>query len=56
MPLQNPARVGIHDKNRKLAGVEQDGVGGFRANAMNGQEFVAQLLRSAFEHSVSEPS
>jgi len=42
MPLEDSARIGIHDKNRKLAGVEQDGVGSFRTNAMNGKELVAK--------------
>jgi hypothetical protein len=42
MPLEDSARIGIHDKNRKLAGVEQDGVGSLRANAMNGKELVAK--------------
>ena len=42
MPLEDSARIGIHNENRMLAGIQQDGVRSFRTNAMNGKEFFAQ--------------
>ena len=33
--------VGIDDENRVPAGVEQNGVGGFRADAGNGEQFAS---------------
>ncbi len=38
MPLEDSARIGIHDENRMIAGIEQDGVGSFGTNAMNAKE------------------
>ena len=42
MPLEDSARIGIHNENRMLAGVEQDGIGSFRTNAVNSKELFAQ--------------
>src|SRR6516164_4824542 len=50
MPLEDSARIGIHDKNRKLAGVEKDGVGSFRTNAMNGKDLFAKCGGRRLKH------
>ncbi len=50
MPLEDSARIGIHHKNRKLAGVEKDGVGSFRTNAMNGKELFAKCGGWSLKH------
>jgi hypothetical protein len=34
--LQDPARIGVHNENGVLAGVKENGVGSFRADAANG--------------------
>src|ERR1700757_5361169 len=50
MALKNAPRVGIHNKDGVIPCVEQDGVGGFRANAVNGQEPLSQLRGGNAEH------
>ena len=52
MPLQNSARVSVHYKNGMVAGVEQNGISGFRANALEYQQFGAKLFRWLREHSI----
>src|SRR6185312_7794943 len=50
--LEDATSIGIHDKDRMVAGVKQDGVGGFRAHAIQGQQFCTQLCSGLSEHSV----
>jgi len=38
MPREDSARIGVHHENRMVAGIEEDGVGSFRTDAMNGKE------------------
>lgn len=38
MPLKDSARIGIHNENSMLAGIEEDGVGSFGTDAMNSKE------------------
>src|SRR5258708_28735803 len=48
--LQNSARVSIDNKNGMIAAVQQNGVGGFGANAVQRQQLSAQLLGRLREH------
>jgi hypothetical protein len=32
VPVQNPIRVTVHDKDRSMGGIEEDAVGGLRAD------------------------
>lgn len=41
VPFEYAAGIGVHDKNGMLARVKEDGVGGFRADAPQGQELFA---------------
>jgi len=41
--LENAPSVGIDDEDFMIAGVQEDGVGGFRANAVDGKELLAEL-------------
>src|SRR5258708_39289745 len=50
MALQNPPRVGIHNKDRVICCVEQDGIRGFRTDAVNTQELLSQLCGGSAEH------
>src|SRR5258706_3598525 len=50
MALQNPPRVGIHNKDRVICCVEQDGIRGFRTDAVNTQELLSQLCGGSTEH------
>ena len=40
--FKDAARVGVHDEHGVFASVEEDGVGGFRADATQGQELFAK--------------
>src|SRR5258708_22721280 len=50
MALQNAPRVGIHNKDRVICCVEQDGIRGFRTDAVNTQELLAQICGGSAEH------
>src|SRR5258708_30738283 len=50
MALQNAPRVGIHNKDRVISCVEQDGIRGFRTDAVNTQELLSQLCGGSAEH------
>src|SRR5258708_32832602 len=50
--LQNSARVSIDNKNGMIAAIQQNGVGGFGANAVQRQQLSAQLLRRLREHAL----
>src|SRR5258706_14628521 len=50
MALQNAPRVGIHNKDRVICCVEQDGIRGFRTDAVNTQELLSQLCGGSTEH------
>src|SRR5258708_23120469 len=50
MALQNAPRVGIHNKDRVISCVEQDGIRGFRTDAVNTQELLSQLCGGSVEH------
>ena len=50
MPLEDSARIGIHDENRMIAGIEQDGVGRFRPYPMNGQKLFPQNSGWSLKH------
>src|SRR5258708_38288831 len=50
MALQNAPRVGIHNKDRVICCVEQDGIRGFRTDAVNTQELLSQLCGGSAEH------
>jgi hypothetical protein len=50
MALQNAPRVGIHNKDRVVSCVEQDGIRGFRTDAVNTQELLSQLCSGSAEH------
>src|SRR5258708_34152842 len=50
MTLENAPRVGIHNKDRVICCVEQDGIRGFRTDAMNTQELLSQLCGGSVEH------
>ncbi len=47
---QNAASVGIYDKHRMIAGVEQDRVGGFRANTIEFQQLCSEFFSGLGEH------
>ena len=48
--LEDAPGVGVHDENRVSAGIEQDGVGGFRTYAVERQQFFPQLIGRLCEH------
>ena len=49
---ENPVRVGIHHEDGMISGIQQDGVGGFRPDAVDGQKFFAQLRSGRLEHAL----
>jgi len=52
MTEQNAARVCVYDEDRMIARVEQDGVGGFRANAVEFQQLGSELCSRLGKHAV----
>jgi len=50
MAQQHAARVGVHDKDRMIAGIEQDEIDGFRANPVEFQQLSAKLSGGHGEH------
>src|ERR1700691_4494391 len=52
---ENPARVGIHDKDRIVAGIEQDGIGALGPASMPIEQFFPKLVRGACEQSCPRP-
>ncbi len=42
---ENPPSIGIHHKDGMIAGVEQDGIGSFRADAMQVEKLFAKPFR-----------
>lgn len=50
MALENAAGVGIHNEDRVIAGVKQNGVGSFGADAVNAEELFAQGCGGSTEH------
>ena len=49
MTLQDSTSVGIDYEHRMFAGVEKDGVGGFRADAAKGEKLSAKNVRVSGE-------
>ncbi len=47
---QNAAGVCVHDEDRMVAGIKQDGIGCFRANAVQFQQLCSKFLRGLGEH------
>jgi|SRR5882724_1172544 len=52
VPLQDPARVSVHDKYGMVPGVEQDGVRGLWPNAVQSQQLSPQFFRGPGKHAV----
>lgn len=50
MAFQQAAGIGVHDEYRMIAGVKQDGVGGFWANTVEGEQFVPEFFCGPSEH------
>ena len=48
--MKNAPGVGIHNKDGVTPCVEQDGIGGFRTNALNGEELLPQHGGGSAEH------
>src|SRR5437588_9742571 len=46
------SRVGIHHKNRMVAGIKQNGIGGFWSNSVQRQQLGAKLLSRLRKHTV----
>ena len=42
--LQDAAGVGVDDEDRMLRGIEEDGICGLRAYAVDGEQLIAQRL------------
>jgi len=49
--LEDAAGVSVHDENGMIACIEENGVGGFRADAMDGEELLPQSFCGNAEHS-----
>jgi hypothetical protein len=49
MTLQDSTSVGVDYEDRMFAGVEKDGVGGFRADAAKGEKLSANNVRASGE-------
>src|ERR1700674_273292 len=52
VPFQNAPRVSVHNKNRVIAGIQQNRVGGFRPYTIEREQFVAELGGWLREHSL----
>ena len=50
MALENAAGVSIHNEDGVVACVKKDGVGGFGADAVDGEELRAQSCGGSAEH------
>src|SRR4051794_20605445 len=50
MAFEDAASVGVDHEDFVLTGVEQDGVGGFRGNAVQREEFRAKFRSGPREH------
>ena len=50
MTFEQAPRVGVNDEDRMVAGVEQDGVGGFRPDAVDREQLFAQRRGWHAEH------
>ncbi len=50
MAFEQAAGVCVHDEDRVITGIKQDGVGGLRANAIEGQQFSAKSFRRLGKH------
>ena len=50
MPFQNAPRISVHNKNRVIAGIQQNRVGGFRPYTIDGEQFFAELGGWLREH------
>ena len=50
MTLEHAPRVGVNHEDRVLAGVEENGIRGFRADAVDREELLAQNRRNCAEH------
>ena len=48
--FEEAAGVGVNDENGVAACIEEDGVGGFRADAVDREEFVAEFLCGSAKH------
>src|SRR5260370_18786834 len=55
MPLEDSARIGIHDENRMIGGIEQAGVGRFRLYPMNGQKLSPHNSGWSLKHFAERP-
>ena len=56
VPAEYPSCVGIDDKDRPPGCIKKDGIGGFRADAVNGQEPFPQSFGPLPEHLFQVPS
>ena len=50
--LKDAPGVSVHDKDRMFPGVEQDGIGGFGADAVNGEKLFPEGGCGSAKHSV----
>src|SRR5215510_13017549 len=50
--LQDSASVGVLNKYRMVAGIEQNGIDSFRAHAVQGQQLRAKFCRRLNKHPV----
>lgn len=48
--FENAAGVGIDNEGGMTPSIEEDGVGGFRADAMDGEELLPEFFRGCAEH------
>jgi len=48
--LEDAARIGVNNEDRMTTGIKEDGVGGFRPDAVDGKQLLAQFLRGNAEH------
>ena len=48
--LQDAAGVGVDDEDRMLRGIEEDGICGLRAYAVDGEQLIAQRLCWGSKH------
>lgn len=51
-PREEPVGISVDDKTRFFGGVEDDGIRGFRPDAIDGEQFLAQFWECLFKHHV----
>src|SRR5689334_9713415 len=52
VPFQDPAGVGVNDERRMIAGIEQDGIRGLRADPVEREQLFAQPGGRYGEHAI----